>query len=182
MVGIIENSGNIERARGRHLAARRGNVRSPPLAVAGRSRQTCGSTGGDDAMLAFEVRIDGERLCLAGMEDWSVLAAHVTAVRRRNADSEPQDELEFAVGGLTQADRDDVSHHARWACRPLQVGSQVEIAIVDTDRPDEPNRRYRSDRDVQESPFTDEEIEEMERAEWLRLKAKFEAQGGASPP
>jgi hypothetical protein len=48
------------------------------------------------------------------------------------------------------------------------------INIVETDQPDPPVRRYRSDRKVQESPFSDEEIEQMEREDYERLKAKFE--------
>lgn len=61
--------------------------------------------------------------------------------------------------------------------RNLAVGMQVTIKIVEADRADEPVRRYRSDREVQENPFTDEEIE---REDWLRLKAKFEPENGGS--
>jgi hypothetical protein len=48
------------------------------------------------------------------------------------------------------------------------------IEVIETDAPDPPVRRYRSDREVQESPYSDEEIEQFEREELRRLKAKFE--------
>lgn len=54
------------------------------------------------------------------------------------------------------------------------VGSKVVIEVIETDAPDPPVRRYRSDREVQESPYSDEEIEQLEREELRRLKAKFE--------
>ncbi len=60
----------------------------------------------------------------------------------------------------------------------MTVGSKVVINIVETDQPDPPVRRYRSDRLVQESPFSEEEIEQMEREDYVRLKAKFEPQAG----
>ena len=131
-------------------------------------------------MLAFEVWIDGERQCLAGVEDWAVLSAHVTACRHRDQTPPPPDELEFYVGGMTETDETGASHHFRWRRRNLELGMQVTIKVVDADRPDEPVRRYRSDREVQEPAFTDEEIEEFERADWLRLKAKFEPENGRS--
>jgi hypothetical protein len=131
-------------------------------------------------MLAFEVWIDGQRQCLAGVEDWAILSAHVTASRSRDQGTSPQDDLEFYVGGMTGDDETGASHHFRWKRRNLAVGMQVTIQIVEVDRADDPIRRYRSDRQVQEDPLTDEEIEEIERAEWLRLKARFEPENGSS--
>ena len=129
-------------------------------------------------MLAFEVLIDDQRVCPAGFEDRAVLSAIISAVHRR----EPKlgrNEIELSVGGLSETDANDVSHHLRWVRTELKLGTKVTVNIVDTDRPDEPVRRYRSDREVQEEPFTEEEIEEMERADWLRLKAKFEPESGS---
>jgi hypothetical protein len=126
-------------------------------------------------MLAFEVFIDDQRVCLAGFDDWAVLSAIISAVQRREPMPGARDEIELSVGGLSETDASGVSHHLRWVRTELQVGTKVTVNIVETDRPDEPVRRYRSDREVQESPFTDEEIEEMERADWLRLKPKFES-------
>ena len=134
-------------------------------------------------MLAYEVWIDGERQTLAGVSDWAVLSAHVTAVKERPGRREG--ELNFSVGGLTEADPAGLSHHVIWSKLDLRVGSEIRIKVVESDSPDQPARRYRSDREVQESPFTEEEIEGFEREEFERLKAKFEAQRPSpreSPP
>jgi hypothetical protein len=131
-------------------------------------------------MLAFELFIDDERICLAGMEDWAVMSVIVSAVRARDGGERPREaKLDVHVGGLSEDDSDGVAHHARWARIDLTTGSRVSVNVVETDHPDPPVRRYRSDREVHESPFTDEEIEEMEREDWLRLKAKFEPEGKA---
>jgi hypothetical protein len=51
----------------------------------------------------------------------------------------------------------------RWRGRTLTVGSRVTVSVVDAERPDPPVKRYRSDKDVQESSFTEEELREMRR-------------------
>ena len=129
-------------------------------------------------MLAFDILIDGERLARAGFEDWSVLSAHVTAVKERHGARQRDGELELSVGGLSQSDQDGAAYHVRWAKRVLEVGSKVTIEVVDTDAPDAPLRRYRSDSEIQESPWSAEEIEQFEREEFRRLKAKFEPASG----
>lgn len=131
-------------------------------------------------MLAFELFVDDERICLAGMEDWAVMSVIVSAVRARKGGERPREaKLDVHVGGLSEDDSDGVAHHARWARIDLATGSRVSVNVVETDHPDPPARRYRSDREVHESPFTDDEIEAMEREEWLRLKAKFEPEQDA---
>lgn len=120
-------------------------------------------------MLAFEIEVDGERACIAGIEDWSLLTFHLDAMR--NGSSE---EIWLSMGGMSQDDENRVAHHVRWGRIDLCVGSRVTLTVVNTDEPDPPLRRYRSDREVQENPYTEEEWEEMERSEWMRLKAKFE--------
>ncbi|MFM5950126.1 MAG: hypothetical protein ACKOPM_13025 [Novosphingobium sp.] len=124
-------------------------------------------------MLAFDIRIGEERICLAGVDDWSILSAHLTA--QRGDQSDDIENLELYVGGMTKADSAGTSHHVRWSrLRQLEVGTTVTIHVVDADATDMPIKRYRSDHEVRESAFTDEEIEQMQREDWLRLKAKFE--------
>ena len=48
------------------------------------------------------------------------------------------------------------------------------VEIVDTDEIDAPVKRYRSDQEVQENPFTDEEWREMRYNDYLQLKEEFE--------
>ena len=125
-------------------------------------------------MLAFEITIDGDRFARAGFADWSVLSAHVTAIQEGAGRPDRKGELEFSVGGLSKTTAEGAQYHVRWPKRHLTIGSKITIELVQTEQPDEPERRYRSDREVQESPYSDEEIEQFEREEWLRLKAKFE--------
>jgi len=126
-------------------------------------------------MLAFDIYIGEERLCLAGVDDWSLLSAHVTAQRGDSSNDGAAESLELYMGGMTQSDAENVSHHVRWGTvTELGVGTKITIHVIETDTPERPIRRYRSDYEVQEQGFTEEEIEEMERQEWLRLKAKFE--------
>ena len=131
-------------------------------------------------MIALLVEIDGERYVLAGVEDWSLISAHLTAMRGVEGDSEArnkEDEIEVSIGGLTRADGSNHRYHFRWPRRDLRVGSKVTISVVDSEACDPPIKRYRSDKEVQESPFTDEEMVEMRRQDYLRLKAEFEPQG-----
>lgn len=122
-------------------------------------------------MLALEIWIDDQRVCLAGADDWSLLVTHITATRQRyDAD---EDQLDLGIGGMAKDDALGVHHHLRWNGYQLAVGSKVTIKVVETGEPDPPVRRFRSDHEVQESPYSEEEIEEMQRNEWRRLNAKF---------
>ena len=130
-------------------------------------------------MLAFDIRIDEKQICVAGVDDWSGLSAILTAQRGDLGDE--IESIELYMGGMTQADVAGISHHVRWGrLTQLAVGTTVTIRIIDADALDPPVRRYRSDHEVQESGFTDEEIEQMQREEWMRLKAKFEPDGNRS--
>jgi len=123
-------------------------------------------------MIAFQVEIDGKPTVLAGAEDWSILALHVTA--RRQMESGKSNELQLSVGGLTEDDRDGVSHHFRWKERDLRIGTKVVVTVVETDVPDQPTKRYRSDAQIQENPFTDEEMRELRWKDYQALKLEFE--------
>jgi hypothetical protein len=121
-------------------------------------------------VLAFDVEIDGEHFCVAGVDDWSLLTFHLNAMREAESEA-----VWVSMGGMTEDDENGVSYHLRWRDKQdLAVGSTVLIRVIETNSPDPLLRRYRSDREVQESPFTEHEMEEMERAQWLALKAKFE--------
>jgi hypothetical protein len=127
-------------------------------------------------MLAFELFVDDRRICLAGMEDWAVMSVILSAVNSgERADGLPREgKLDVSAGGLSENNSSGVAHHARWARVDLQVGSKVQINVVETAEPDPPIHRYRSDRKVQEPAFTKAEIEQMEREDYERLKEKYE--------
>jgi len=123
-------------------------------------------------MLAFDVEINGHHVALAGIPDWAIL--HVTVTGGRGRASEGKTHLECSIGGLSERDGSGTSHHVRWSGRDLLIGSRIVVTVVDTDHPDPPTKRYRSDKEVQENPFTEEELKEMRRQDYLELKKEFE--------
>jgi len=127
-------------------------------------------------MIAMLVEIDGEQVVLAGADDWSILALHVNARRGGDnpSDRDVPDDLEFSVGGLTVPDAENVRYHFRWPRRELRIGSTVKVSLVDLDKCDPPTKRYRSDAEVQECPYTDEEMKELRRKDYLELTKEFE--------
>jgi hypothetical protein len=109
-------------------------------------------------MIAFQIDIDGDRYVVAGAADWSILALHVTAARgRKDAESQATkaDDVRFSVGGLSRADATGIRNHFRWPEKHLDIGSTVTVTVVDVENLDAPVKRFRSDKDVRENPFTD---------------------------
>ena len=128
-------------------------------------------------MIAFDIAIDGEHVVVAGVADWSMLALHVDAARGRRGTgsaNSAKTHIRFSVGGLSMADASGIRHHFRWKEKDLAMGSTVTVSVVDVEAPDAPIRRYRSEKGIGESPFTDEELREMRRQHYLELKKEFE--------
>ena len=128
-------------------------------------------------MLALKIEIDGDPVVIAGVEDWSLLAVHITGSRgdaTAPVVSARPDDVRYSVGGLTQPDSSGVCHHFRWKDRTLAVGSKVSVPVVDVDAADPPVKRFRSDAQVQENAFTDEEWRGLRYQDYLELKKEFE--------
>jgi len=123
-------------------------------------------------MIAFQIEVDGRPTVLAGAKDWSILALHVTASRQVGGGR--SDEVQLSVGGLSEDDQNGVSHHLRWKEQDLQIGTKVVVTVVETNVSDHPAKRYRSDAEIQENPFTDEETRELRWKDYQALKAEFE--------
>lgn len=124
-------------------------------------------------MLAFEVTVDGERLCLAALQDWALLNVALTGLRHGHDQEPDEGDIELNVGALTKTDATGVSYRAVWdGPGNLAIGSRVTIAIVATEEADKPKQRYRSDNQL--LAFTKEEIERFDREDYARLKLKFE--------
>ena len=99
-------------------------------------------------MIAYEVRINGRKICVAGAGDLSVLTAGVTAVGKlgpRTKPPRPDDvtnDIHLRVGGLTG--RADASRdvHLDWTSfRELSVGDVVQIKVLDVAKADRPRSR-----------------------------------------
>ena len=128
-------------------------------------------------MLAFRVEIDGELAHVAGVADWSLLAMHITASRgdaTAPVESARQDTTRYSVGGLSKPDQFGICQHFRWQEHELAVGSTVCVEVVETAAPDSVIKRYRSDAQLQENPFTDAEMRALRFQDYIALKKEFE--------
>ena len=91
-------------------------------------------------MTAFEIHLNGHKVCTAGIGEPGVLGAHVSWARREG--NQLAEELILHVGGLINSTRE----HVRWEeARPLQTGDQILIKILAADSADEPKQRYPND-------------------------------------
>jgi hypothetical protein len=88
-------------------------------------------------MRAFEVFLNGKKLCLAGIGDDGVLSAIVNwVVGDQTAD------LFLEVGGLVSP----VREHVKWVKqKPLRVGDEIRVKIVETSSTDRPIKKHRID-------------------------------------
>ncbi|WP_317110361.1 hypothetical protein [Chroococcidiopsis sp. SAG 2025] len=97
-------------------------------------------------MIAFEVYLNGEKLCTAGLRDLSVLTA-ILNWRQRQADASaanPEDldaeDLRLYVGGMLNI-AEGSREFLRWLDLNLEVGDEITIKIVDANTVDIPIRR-----------------------------------------
>jgi hypothetical protein len=103
-------------------------------------------------MIAFEISIDGQKKCTAGVSDLGVTSVIASWVRRASRDptsGQPipghfEEELTLDVGGLSH-DPDGAPVHARWLRQPLKPGQHITIAVVETEKADPPRSRERED-------------------------------------
>jgi hypothetical protein len=103
-------------------------------------------------MIAFEISIDGQKRCTAGVADLGVASVIATRVRRVWRDpttGQPvpdrfEDELTLDVGGL-EHDADGAAVHLRWLQQPLKPGQEITLTIVETSEADPPSSRSRED-------------------------------------
>ena len=84
-------------------------------------------------MIAFEIKVNGDKVALAGVGDKGVLSSIVTWVAERDACRE---KTNLDVGGLVSP-----STHVSWLERELQVGDCVEIRILESSEVDDPQTR-----------------------------------------
>ena len=88
-------------------------------------------------MCVFEVYLNGQKLCLAGIGEDGVLTTIVNWVKGRGGTN-----MFLQVGGL----RSHADEHVTWVNqRPLQVGDQIQIKLVEASEADKPIEKYRSD-------------------------------------
>jgi hypothetical protein len=114
-------------------------------------------------MICFDVYLNGEKLCRAGMKDAVVMNCILDWVKLE----EGGEEMAFTVGGLYDHPSGGTAH-PRWLNRrQLKTGDEVTIRIVDSETADEP---------VSEKVSTPEWLKEQERKYYESVRAKFEGE------
>lgn len=87
-------------------------------------------------MFAFEIHLNGKRLCVAGIGDHGVLNAAINSVAM------PQRRyLSLMVGGLISP----TEEHVGWVNRKISVGDEIRVKVLETDSVDEPANRQPTD-------------------------------------
>jgi len=93
-------------------------------------------------MIAFEVHVNGRKVCSAGEGDLGVLTAGLAwrgpQPYQKGGRSVPE-YLRLDVGGLANS-----GEHLRWLARKLKLGDVVSIKVVEVDSADKPRERQRS--------------------------------------
>jgi len=113
-------------------------------------------------MIAFEVTLNGQRLCTASAGETGVLTAAVTWVMRAAPGVTEPCDLRLEVGGLAN------DAHLRWPTpHKLAVGDEVVVKILEAAHSDPPSRTERDDQAF---------VEAEERKYYERLKLKYEPQ------
>ena len=99
-------------------------------------------------MIAFEVLLNGKRICIAGAEDLCVLTADMTATGKLGKktvyeelldDAVPEVQLHYSVSGLTRRRDPDRDVHLSWkSVRRLRVGDSLQVRVVEVRKADRP--------------------------------------------
>ena len=98
-------------------------------------------------MIAFEVHVNGQRLCTAGVNGDGATNIIMNWVRRRGLQTQShlpdsvEEELRMHVGGLETSTKE----HVIWENLDLKPGDRIEIVVLETDSADTPRERFRFD-------------------------------------
>jgi hypothetical protein len=89
-------------------------------------------------MLAFEVHLNGKRLCTAGVGEPGVLTTVVTWVLGDGEGrAKGEEELDIRIGGLVSR----TDQHLDWIAKQLQRGDEISIRIVEVSAADKAQKR-----------------------------------------
>jgi hypothetical protein len=94
-------------------------------------------------MICFEVEVNSEKVCTAGIGEFGVLTSCITWVNTRERSSVPEGPVKSVsldVGGLTIPEN-DAGEFVNWSRRDLKIGDEVRFRIVEAVAADEPAER-----------------------------------------
>jgi hypothetical protein len=83
-------------------------------------------------MKAFEVYLNGVKLCTAGVYEHGVLSTVVNWVGSFNGTPHPKAGFHCIIGGLDSS----TGQSMQWAAPSIDVGDEITIRIVETDEVD----------------------------------------------
>jgi|SRR5258705_9186796 len=98
-------------------------------------------------MIAFEVFLNGNKVCRAGVGDLGVLTTILTWVKREGRNTKTretgiiEEELTLDVSGLISSKNE----HVRWTDDKVTVGDEVCIRIINLESVDPPSVRRTED-------------------------------------
>jgi hypothetical protein len=113
-------------------------------------------------MIAFEVSLNGKKICVAGVGDLGVLTTMLSWVRREGRNTETgepgkiEEELTLSVGGLMSS----TNEHVQWTESALTVGDEVYIRVTELESVDAPRDR-RTEDPVEDAKRQQNYVEEM---------------------
>ncbi len=101
-------------------------------------------------MISFEIKINGQKVCKAGLDtEHGIFTAMLEWVRRdltnfplESQHKIPKEELRLDVVGSITHGKDD-HENLEWVHRSLSVGDEINITIIDSTEVDEPESRKR---------------------------------------
>ena len=113
-------------------------------------------------MLVFEVKLNGKKVCNAGLDEPGVVSAILTWVLGDGRHKPKGEErLKIDVGGMVS----ESGSFIRWFCRPLKRGDRVQIRLLESASADEPS-------DVQTPPAKALREDERRQKKYVRRMAK----------
>lgn len=123
-------------------------------------------------MIAFEIEINGRKLCRAGINaEFGILTSILSWAKRDISQLSkevkakvPEEELKLTVGGHISYSKDDYEN-VQWLGRELKPGDQIKIKIIETNEADEPKTKKRSDPEF---------VEVQKRKYFEKLKKEYE--------
>jgi hypothetical protein len=102
-------------------------------------------------MIAFEVSLNGKRICTAGADDLGVLSTIISAcgkLGKKTVEYRPDEtygEIHYSVGGLTSRSNSKKNIHLKWkSVAPLTIGDVVHVKVVETEKVDRAKSRTRA--------------------------------------
>jgi hypothetical protein len=105
--------------------------------------------------MRFEISINGQKVCTAGIEDFGVLSTTITRVKRNPNQADPaklknstleeflEELTEVNVTGLDSNDSaGEHGKHVSWLRQPLKAGDEVLIRVLPPGESDAPKETY----------------------------------------